>query len=46
MHGLAHVGVNLHAILHQTAGVQHGAVVATTKGLTNRAERMLGELAT
>ena len=45
MHGLAHVGVNLHAILHQPTGVQHRAVITTAKGLADGAERMLGELA-
>ena len=33
-----------HAVFHQTAGVEHGAVVASAKGFTNGVEGAFGHL--
>src|SRR3954469_3795270 len=42
---LAHLGIDLHAFLHQTAGMQHSAVIAPAKGLADRVEGTLRQLA-
>ena len=39
---LADAGINVHAVLDQAAGVQHGAVVAAAEGLADFAQGGLG----
>src|SRR6266516_2164963 len=36
--GLTHVSIDLHPVLHQPAGVQHGPVVASAKGFADGIE--------
>src|SRR5439155_1851365 len=44
VHDLADIRVNFHPIFDQSASVQHGAVVASTKGLADGVEGAFGEL--
>ena len=41
----AHVGIDFHAVFHQAAGVQNGAVIAAAEGFANGVQGAFGQLA-
>src|ERR1700743_1213663 len=41
---LPHAGIDFHAVFHEAAGVEHGAVVASAEGLADGAEGAFGHL--
>ena len=45
MDNLADIGVHLHAVFHEAAGVEDGAVIAATEGFADGVERAFGHLA-
>ena len=45
MDDLADIGVHFHAVFHEAAGVEHGAVVAAAEGFADGVERAFGHLA-